>query len=130
MSYKGRLERYINRTEPVSAYDTIDNGYKTVSLYRKRGDDYPVRCQISIDGNSNLTGSTIKMGVRKPDDTIESIDGGGSQLSSGIVDFTLPTGVYDTVGTYSFEVEIVSGINGKRYTVGGGTIDISDDLLK
>ena len=125
-----RLSKYINNRAGSASNPTINFGYEEATLTRRRGDDHPVRVQMSINGVSNMSGSELRMGIKKSDGTVDVVNGGGNGISSGVVEFFLPTGVFDTVGSYPFEVEVTFSVDGKKYTIGGGTLNIVDDLIK
>jgi len=123
-----RLAKY--SSSDVGVNTIITGGeLKQIAVTRYRGDTYPVSCTVSINGNTDMTNIDLVMGIKAEDGTLYSSTGDKEIANLGMINFTLPAGVYDVVGVYEYDIQ-ATDINSIIYTVGSGTIEIVDDIYK
>lgn len=107
---------------------TTRGGRLKMNYKRVRGDDYPFRTTIKVNGEEiDISGSEIKFSYKNAENEPRTILGSIVDGELGVVEFVPQSGIDFVVsGVYEFDVQRVAG--GYTYTHLKGTLLLSDDV--
>ncbi len=106
--------------------DKCDTKGNSMELKRYRGDTYPVTCNLSQNGNTDITGQTFKMSMQIDAGTIYTVDGTVINAPMGMVTFVPNILAIQQAGSGYYDVQ---GNDGTYiYTYEKGILTILDDL--
>lgn len=97
-------------------------------LVRVRGDSYPIKTTIKVNGSPiDLTGAILTFSYREGS-TLHTINGRITDAINGIVEFFPSASDFQTVGSFPFDIQRNQG--GYTYTHKKDMLVILDDVIK
>ena len=101
-----------------------------MTITRKRGDNYPIKATIKVNGEAiDLTGSIVTFSFKLLEDSTDiptSIVGDMDLDNIGVITFSPTVEQMDTVGAYKFDIQRVS--NSIVATHLSGILLLDDDV--
>lgn len=94
---------------------------------RIKGDSYPIKITLKKSKTEalDITGATVTLKIMF--DTLTPFTASILEGTTGIAEFTFQTTTFSTVGSYKYEIELLTG-SGVVYTVANGTFKVIADL--